>query len=87
MGCRLACLYALPCPHDYPCAVETGVWVDSDSSTFPDKGEVVDYTIVVANEGTVTLSKKDQVIPERITLSDTDIIPFHAGETLGWSVS
>lgn len=38
------------------------------------------------NEGTLTLSKKDQHVPERFTLSETDIIPFHAGETLSWSV-
>jgi dihydroorotase len=38
------------------------------------------------NEGRMTLTKRDQLVPERITLSDTDIIPFHAGETLGWSV-
>jgi len=39
------------------------------------------------NEGTMTLTKKDQQVPERFTLSETDIIPFHAGETLAWSVS
>ena len=38
------------------------------------------------NEGTITLTKKEQKVPERMTLSETDIIPFHAGETLGWSV-
>ena len=38
------------------------------------------------NEGTLTLSKKDQQVPERFTLSETDIIPFHAGEVLSWSV-
>jgi len=39
------------------------------------------------NEETMTLTKRDHVVPERMTLSETDIIPFHAGETLGWSVS
>jgi dihydroorotase len=38
------------------------------------------------NEGTLTISKKDQIVPERFTLSETDIVPFHAGETLSWSV-
>ncbi|WP_427452082.1 dihydroorotase [Litorimonas sp. WD9-15] len=38
------------------------------------------------NEETMTLTKQDHVVPERMTLSETDIIPFHAGETLGWSV-
>ena len=38
------------------------------------------------NEEKITLTRKDQSVPERITLSDTDIIPFHAGETLGWSI-
>ena len=38
------------------------------------------------NDEKITLTKKEQTVPERITLSETDIIPFHAGETLGWSV-
>jgi len=38
------------------------------------------------NDEKITLVKKEQTVPERITLSETDIIPFHAGETLGWSV-
>lgn len=36
-------------------AVNTGSWNDLDSSSFPDAGENVVYTIVVTNEGTVTL--------------------------------
>ena len=32
------------------------------------------------NEGTVTLSRADQPVPERIG----DLVPFHAGHTLGW---
>ena len=38
------------------------------------------------NEDTLTLTKKDQTVPDRLTLSEADIIPFHAGEVLGWSV-
>ena len=38
------------------------------------------------NEEKITLTKKEQTVPDRLTLSETDIIPFHAGETLGWSV-
>ena len=38
------------------------------------------------NDEKITLVKKEQTVPERITLSETDIIPFHAGETLAWSV-
>lgn len=30
-------------------------WADSDNDKLPDAGEKVDYTIVVTNEGTVTL--------------------------------
>lgn len=36
-------------------AVYEGEWVDSDSNDLPDAGEDVVYTIVIANEGTVTL--------------------------------
>lgn len=36
-------------------AVETGGWLDTDSSRYPDEGEFVLYKIVVRNGGTVTL--------------------------------
>ncbi|CAA9505528.1 MAG: Dihydroorotase [uncultured Sphingomonadaceae bacterium] len=34
------------------------------------------------NEGTVTLARSDTPVPDRIG----DLVPFHAGETLGWRV-
>ncbi|MDP3908149.1 dihydroorotase [Novosphingobium sp.] len=36
------------------------------------------------NEGTVTLERGDVVVPEVIDANGTSIVPFHAGETLGW---
>lgn len=39
------------------------------------------------NEGKMTLSKRKQHVPERMTLTEEDIIPFHAGETLSWSIN
>lgn len=39
------------------------------------------------NEGKMTLSKREQQVPERMTLTEEDIIPFHAGETLSWSIN
>ena len=36
------------------------------------------------NEGTVTLERSDVVVPEVIDANGTAIVPFHAGETLGW---
>lgn len=39
------------------------------------------------NEGKMTLSKREQHVPERMTLTEEDIIPFHAGETLSWSIN
>ena len=36
------------------------------------------------NEGTVTLERGDVVVPEVIDANGTAIVPFHAGETLGW---
>ena len=38
------------------------------------------------NKEKITLTRKEQTVPERMTLSETDIIPFHAGETLGWTI-
>jgi len=39
------------------------------------------------NEEKITLTRKEQTVPERLTLSETDIIPFHAGETLEWKIA
>lgn len=36
------------------------------------------------NEGTVTLKRVDNPVPETIEANGTEIVPFHAGETLGW---
>ncbi len=36
------------------------------------------------NDGTVTLERGDVVVPEVIDANGTAIVPFHAGETLGW---
>ncbi len=39
------------------------------------------------NETTMTLTRSDNNVPEIIDCNGTDIVPFHAGETLGWSVN
>jgi len=36
------------------------------------------------NEGSVMLEQRPVTVPERLTAAGADIIPFHAGETLGW---
>ncbi len=36
------------------------------------------------NEGTITLVRAPANIPETLDLDGTPIVPFHAGETLGW---
>ncbi len=36
------------------------------------------------NEGTVTLERVAQVVPDSIAAAGTGVVPFHAGETLGW---
>ncbi len=36
------------------------------------------------NEGTVTLERADIAVPDRVDANGTDIVPFHAGETLKW---
>lgn len=38
------------------------------------------------NEGTVTLERVAQVVPDSIAAAGTAVVPFHAGETLGWRV-
>jgi dihydroorotase len=36
------------------------------------------------NEGTATLERAEVQVPERIDLSGIELVPFHAGQTLGW---
>jgi dihydroorotase len=36
------------------------------------------------NEGTVTLQRQETSVPERIAAAGSDLVPFHAGETLRW---
>ena len=36
------------------------------------------------NDGTVTLDKVDYEVPARIEHGDIALVPFHAGQTLGW---
>ena len=38
------------------------------------------------NAGTVTLERTGCRVPDRIAAGETDLVPFHAGETLGWSI-
>ena len=38
------------------------------------------------NPGTVTLERGETRVPERIGEGATELVPFHAGETLGWRV-
>ncbi|MBU6318509.1 MAG: dihydroorotase [Alphaproteobacteria bacterium] len=39
------------------------------------------------NEGFVELERLPHPVPARMTLGDQEIVPFHAGETLRWSIS
>ncbi|MEQ1725146.1 MAG: dihydroorotase [Sphingopyxis sp.] len=39
------------------------------------------------NETTVTLLRDASVVPEQIAAAGVNIVPFHAGETLGWSLA
>ena len=37
------------------------------------------------NEGTITLERTENDVPDRLGLGDIDLIPFHAGQTLNWT--
>ena len=37
------------------------------------------------NEGTVTLERIDNEVPDRLGAGDIDLVPFHAGQALRWS--
>jgi dihydroorotase len=36
------------------------------------------------NEGQVVLERGANEVPTRLSAGDTEIVPFQAGETLGW---
>ncbi|MEP6785020.1 MAG: dihydroorotase [Sphingomonadales bacterium] len=38
------------------------------------------------NEATVTLKRRETIVPDKIGCGSIDIVPFHAGETLGWAL-
>jgi dihydroorotase len=39
------------------------------------------------NQGTVTLERSEVEVPELVDANGTAIVPFHAGETLGWRLA
>lgn len=39
------------------------------------------------NEDKITLERRKAIVPESLKVMDTEIIPFHAGETLEWAFS
>ncbi len=44
-----------------------------------------DFYGLPLNEGTVTLERNENDVPDRLGLSDIDLVPFHAGQTLNWT--
>ena len=38
------------------------------------------------NEGTITLERAELVVPDTIDVGGTQLVPFHAGETLQWRI-
>ncbi|MCS5692975.1 dihydroorotase [Cyanobium sp. FGCU-6] len=39
------------------------------------------------NEGTITLERCDQLVPQRLGEGDLSLVPFHAGELLSWRLA
>jgi dihydroorotase len=39
------------------------------------------------NEGRVVLERREMRVPERITLEGAELVPFQAGDVLGWSIA
>ena len=37
------------------------------------------------NEGTVTLERAETDVPDRLGIGEIELVPFHAGQTLGWT--
>ena len=36
------------------------------------------------NAATITLERRDHLVPQRLGEGDQELVPFHAGELLGW---
>ena len=36
------------------------------------------------NEGTITLQRQEHLVPQRLGEGELSLVPFHAGEVLGW---
>jgi dihydroorotase len=41
---------------------------------------------LLLNEGTITLVRNEQLVPDYLDCADSKIVPFHAGQTLPWQV-
>jgi dihydroorotase len=39
------------------------------------------------NSDTITLERADNIVPETLDLAGEEIVPFHAGQTLGWRIT
>jgi dihydroorotase len=39
------------------------------------------------NEATITLERRDQLVPQRLGEGELALVPFHAGELLGWRLA
>jgi dihydroorotase len=39
------------------------------------------------NDSTITLQRVDQLVPQRLGEGDLSLVPFHAGELLGWRLA
>lgn len=39
------------------------------------------------NAGTITLERADNIVPDTLDLAGEEIVPFHAGQTLGWQIA
>ena len=40
--------------------------------------------LVLVASGTVTLERQSLQVPDRIAADSTELVPFHAGEAIGW---
>jgi dihydroorotase len=38
------------------------------------------------NDGQITLERRDQLVPQRLGEGEQALVPFHAGELLGWTL-
>lgn len=84
-SCGCAGIFNAPCAlESYACVFEAEGALDHLEGFASEHGPR--FYGLPLNEGTVTLRRMPFEVPDTLMLDDTELVPFQAGETLGWTL-